>query len=64
MPITEGTAKEARLLTTTRIAEAKIAGRSTGSVTRIRVRRVEAPHTFEDSSRAISKALMAGAMIR
>jgi hypothetical protein len=48
----------------TRITEARMAGRSTGSVTRVSVRRAEAPHTLEDSSSETSKALMAGAMIR
>ena len=64
IPITDGTAKEARLLTITRIADARIAGRSTGRVILSKVRRLDAPHTLEDSSSETSKALMAGAMIR
>ena len=64
MPMADGTAKEARQRTMTRITEARIAGRSTGSVTRVSVRRVPAPETLEDSSSAMSKDRIAGAMIR
>ena len=64
MPITEGTAKEARLRTMTSVAAARIAGRRTGRVTRMSVRRFAAPQTREDSSRETSKADIAGAMTR
>ncbi len=64
MPMTDGTANEARLRTITRMAEARMAGLKTGSVIRIKVRRFEAPQTLEDSSRETSNAFMAGAMIK
>ena len=64
MPITEGTAKEARLRTMTSVAAARMAGRRTGKVIRTSVRRFDAPHTFEDSSSETSNADMAGAMTR
>jgi hypothetical protein len=64
MPMTDGTAKEARQRTITRMIEARIAGRRTGNVTRAIVRRVLPPQTREDSSSAMSKEPMAGAMIR
>ncbi len=64
MPITEGTAKEARLRTTPRMKAARIAGRSTGRVILSSVRQVPAPQTRDDSSSATSKEAMAGAMIR
>ena len=64
MPITEGTAKEARLRTTPRMNAARIAGRRTGSVMRKSVLHALAPETREDSSSATSKEAMAGAMMR
>ncbi len=41
-----------------------MAGRSTGRVTRTKVRQTPAPNTREDSSSETSKEAMAGAMIR
>jgi len=64
MPMTDGTAKEARLRTMTSVRAARMAGLSTGRVTRMSVRAFEAPQTREDSSRATSKADMAGATTR
>ena len=64
MPMTEGTAKEARLRTMTSVIAARMAGRRTGRVTRKSVRQFDAPQTLEDSSRETSKADMAGAMTR
>jgi hypothetical protein len=64
MPITEGTANEARLRTSERIKAARIAGLSTGRVMRKRVRSVVPPQTLEDSSSVISKEAMAGARMR
>jgi hypothetical protein len=64
MPITDGTAKEARLRTMTSVAAARMAGRRTGSVIRTSVRKFDAPHTFDDSSSETSNADIAGAMTR
>ncbi|OPY92513.1 MAG: hypothetical protein A4E73_01055 [Syntrophaceae bacterium PtaU1.Bin231] len=64
MPMTDGTAKEARLRMITSVKAARIAGRRIGSVTRRSVLRFEAPQTFDDSSRETSNAAMAGATIR
>jgi len=64
MPMTEGTAKDARLRTTPRMNAARMAGRSTGRVTRTSVRQVPAPNTRDDSSSATSNEAIAGAMMR
>ena len=64
MPITDGTAKDARLRTTPRMKAARIAGRSTGSVILNSVRQLLAPLTRDDSSSATSNDAMAGAIIR